>query len=66
MPIRQPSILCVNTADVAGGDYFGPSGLGEMRGAPKKVGSSARSRDEAAARRLWEISEELTGVRYAS
>jgi hypothetical protein len=35
-----------------------------MRGAPGKVGSSRRSRDEAVAARLWAVSQELTGVRY--
>jgi hypothetical protein len=36
-----------------------------MRGHPKLADSSAASKDEAVARRLWAISEELTGVRYA-
>jgi hypothetical protein len=35
-----------------------------MRGFPVKVKSNARSHDKAAARKLWEISEELTGVSY--
>ena len=50
--------------DIRGGDYCGPQSLGEMRGAPGKVGSSRRSRDEAVAARLWAVSQELTGVRY--
>jgi hypothetical protein len=36
----------------------------EMRGYPKKVGSNARSRDEAAAKRLWTVSEDMTHVNY--
>jgi hypothetical protein len=36
----------------------------EQRGHPTIVGSSKASQDEAAAQRLWEVSEELTGVRY--
>jgi hypothetical protein len=35
-----------------------------MRGYPKLVSSSAQSHDEAIARRLWSVSEELTGVSY--
>jgi NAD(P)-dependent dehydrogenase (short-subunit alcohol dehydrogenase family) len=46
-----------------GGTYIGPDGLGEMRGYPKRVSPSEAARDEEQARRLWEVSEELTGVR---
>lgn len=48
-----------------GGDYFGPSGLGGLRGAPTWVGCTRRARDEVAARRLWDASVALTGVGYA-
>lgn len=37
----------------------------EMRGYPRRVDSNPESKDENTARRLWEVSEELTGVRYA-
>ena len=50
---------------VVGGEYFGPDGLGEQRGHPTVVGRSRRAQDEVTARRLWEVSEELTGVHYA-
>jgi NAD(P)-dependent dehydrogenase (short-subunit alcohol dehydrogenase family) len=46
------------------GDYYGPSGFQEMRGHPKLVSSSAQSHDEDVQRRLWTVSEELTGVTY--
>ena len=36
----------------------------EQRGAPKLVGRSAAAQDAAVARRLWEVSEQLTGVRF--
>ena len=36
----------------------------EMRGYPKKVGSNARSHDEAVARRLWQVSEDMTQVHF--
>jgi NAD(P)-dependent dehydrogenase (short-subunit alcohol dehydrogenase family) len=51
--------------DVAGGDYFGPGSIMQLWGAPKKVGSSGRSYDEAVAAKLWDVSEERTHVRYA-
>jgi NAD(P)-dependent dehydrogenase (short-subunit alcohol dehydrogenase family) len=49
---------------IPGGSYVGPAGMGGTRGYPEVVGSSGRSKDPETARRLWEVSEELTGVRY--
>jgi len=45
-------------------DYFGPSGFCEMRGWPVKVSIEPRAQDSELAKRLWEISETLTGVHY--
>ncbi|MDX6582748.1 MAG: hypothetical protein QOI10_1932 [Solirubrobacterales bacterium] len=59
-----PTVYAATTPDLAGGSYVGPDGFLEQRGNPKLVGSSAAARDEETARRLWEVSEELTGVRY--
>ncbi len=59
-----PTLYAATSPEVRGGDYIGPDGLGELRGHPKKVQSNARSRDTEAAKKLWEMSEELTGVRY--
>ena len=47
-----------------GGEYYGPPGRLQYTGYPVRVESSARSRDTADARRLWELSERLTGVSY--
>ncbi len=57
--------LFAATADLPGGTYVGPDGRGELRGAPRIVGVAKAASDPAAQRRLWEVSEELTGVRYA-
>ena len=46
-----------------GGTYAGPDGIGEQRGHPKIVSPNRVARDEGSARRLWDVSEELTGVR---
>jgi NAD(P)-dependent dehydrogenase (short-subunit alcohol dehydrogenase family) len=59
-----PTLYAATAPDIRGGDYIGPDGLGEQWGSPKKVQSTARARDADAQRRLWEISEQLTGVRY--
>ncbi len=50
--------------DLPGAAYIGPDGPAEMRGSPTPVGTSDAASDEASARRLWEVSEELTGVCY--
>jgi NAD(P)-dependent dehydrogenase (short-subunit alcohol dehydrogenase family) len=57
--------LYAATQDIPGGSFVGPDGLGEQRGHPHLVGCSERARDEDDAARLWEISEQLTGVTYA-
>ena len=51
-------------ADIPGGSYAGPGGFQEMHGAPRLVGRSASAQDDALARRLWQVSEELTGTRF--
>jgi NAD(P)-dependent dehydrogenase (short-subunit alcohol dehydrogenase family) len=57
-------IYAATSPEVRGGDYIGPAGFMEQRGFPVKVKSSARSHDAAVARRLWTVSEQLTGVSY--
>jgi len=59
-----PTLYAATAPDVGGGDYYGPDGWLELRGHPIKVKSSDRSYDEAVAAKLWEVSEELTGVQY--
>lgn len=58
-----PTLYAATAPGVEGGDYHGPGGLFEIWGHPRKVSSNAASHDEAAARRLWEISEARTGER---
>jgi NAD(P)-dependent dehydrogenase (short-subunit alcohol dehydrogenase family) len=60
-----PTLYAATASDVQGGDYYGPNGWQELRGYPTRVRSSARSYDAAVAARLWAVSEELTGVRFA-
>lgn len=56
--------LYAATADVPGDSYAGPRRLMGLRGAPKLVPRAAKARDVDAARRLWQASEELTGVAF--
>ncbi|MBN1428812.1 MAG: SDR family NAD(P)-dependent oxidoreductase [Anaerolineae bacterium] len=59
-----PTLYAATAAGVQGGDYYGPSSWGGLRGYPTRVRSSDRSYDTAVAFRLWTVSEELTGVHY--
>jgi NAD(P)-dependent dehydrogenase (short-subunit alcohol dehydrogenase family) len=58
-----PVLYAATQPGLEGGTYVGPDGLGEQRGHPKIVSPNGTARDEAAAQRLWQVSEELTGVR---
>ena len=60
-----PSLYAATAPDVAGGEYFGPDWPGESRGHPKRVSTSAAARDRASAERLWQVSEQRTGVELA-
>lgn len=59
-----PTLRAATDPTVTGGQYYGPDGLGEGRGHPKLVGSSRQSHDRELQRRLWTVSEELTGVQF--
>jgi NAD(P)-dependent dehydrogenase (short-subunit alcohol dehydrogenase family) len=59
-----PLLYAATAEDVAGGDYVGPGGFLNMRGAPEIQESSAHSYDEDVAERLWARSEDETGVEY--
>ncbi|MFI5085515.1 MAG: oxidoreductase [Actinomycetales bacterium] len=59
-----PALYAATAPDVHGGDFFGPNGPGERHGDVTQVAPAARVADLAVARRLWTVSEELTGVSY--
>jgi NAD(P)-dependent dehydrogenase (short-subunit alcohol dehydrogenase family) len=59
-----PTLRAATDPGVHGGQYYGPGGIGELRGYPKVVPSSDQSHDVKLQRRLWEVSEHLTGVVY--
>jgi NAD(P)-dependent dehydrogenase (short-subunit alcohol dehydrogenase family) len=59
-----PTLRAATDPGVQGGQYYGPDGLGGAQGHPKLVESSAQSHNEDLQRRLWTVSEELTGVTF--
>jgi NAD(P)-dependent dehydrogenase (short-subunit alcohol dehydrogenase family) len=61
-----PQLYAATAPDVQGGDYYGPGGFFQVRGYPKLVKPSGQARDREVARRLWQVSEQLTGVDYAA
>ncbi|HME02606.1 MAG TPA: oxidoreductase [Solirubrobacteraceae bacterium] len=56
--------LYAAVAEIPGNSFAGPGGFMEQRGAAKLVGRSRAAQDADCARRLWDVSEELTGVRF--
>ncbi|CAB4902094.1 unannotated protein [freshwater metagenome] len=60
----QPTLYAATHPEVPGGSFVGPTRLGQTRGPIGTVQSNARGRDMAVASRLWDVSEELTGVSY--
>jgi NAD(P)-dependent dehydrogenase (short-subunit alcohol dehydrogenase family) len=56
--------LFAATQEIPGDSFVGPDGFMEQRGHPQLVGRAKTARSEEDARRLWELSEELTGVRF--
>ena len=59
-----PSLRAAVDPEVIGGQYYGPDGPKERNGYPVVVQSSEASHNKADAQKLWEISEQLTGVEY--
>jgi NAD(P)-dependent dehydrogenase (short-subunit alcohol dehydrogenase family) len=59
-----PQLYAAVAPDARGGEYYGPGGWMELKGPPRVAKIMPQGKDEAAARRLWDISEELTGVPF--
>jgi NAD(P)-dependent dehydrogenase (short-subunit alcohol dehydrogenase family) len=59
-----PSLYGATAPDVRGGEFFGPNGIGEMTGWPKRTKALAHAYDRGTAERLWQVSVEHTGVDF--
>jgi NAD(P)-dependent dehydrogenase (short-subunit alcohol dehydrogenase family) len=59
-----PILYAATVEDLPGGSYVGPDGWREFRGGPKVVRPRRLARDPEVAKRLWQVSEDLTGVEY--
>ncbi|MBM4363870.1 MAG: SDR family NAD(P)-dependent oxidoreductase, partial [Deltaproteobacteria bacterium] len=61
-----PTLYAAAAPQVDGGQFIGPDGFRQMRGAPRVVGCHRRARDVALQERLWALSVELTGVEHGA
>jgi hypothetical protein len=59
-----PTLYAATVPDLPGGSFVGPDGFMEQRGYPHVVTAAGKAYDEDAWRRLWQVSEDLTGVSY--
>jgi NAD(P)-dependent dehydrogenase (short-subunit alcohol dehydrogenase family) len=59
-----PQIRASVDENVKGGDYYGPDGFNEMKGFPVLVKSNATSHNLEDAKKLWEVSEKITGISF--
>ncbi|MGB8942966.1 MAG: oxidoreductase [Streptomyces sp.] len=60
-----PQLYAATDPEVESGQFIGPGGLAELRGAPARVQLAPVAADTETGRRLWELSEQLTDVRFA-
>jgi NAD(P)-dependent dehydrogenase (short-subunit alcohol dehydrogenase family) len=62
----RPIIFAATSNEVTPAGYYGPSGPGEISGRAGPAKLAKRAQDPALAARMWEVSEELTGVSFAT
>ena len=59
-----PTLRAAVDPNAKGGDYYGPEGFMQMKGNPIKVNSNKASHHSGNQKKLWQVSQELTGVAY--
>lgn len=68
-PVAQgalPTLYAATSPNAVAGGYYGPDGLGELRGSPAAAKVPPQALDERVAARLWEMSEVMADVRFPS
>ncbi|MEP7121986.1 MAG: SDR family oxidoreductase [Byssovorax sp.] len=61
-----PTLFAATSPDAEGKGYYGPDSVFELKGAPTRAHIAKQARDEAVAARLWDVSEQLTAVKWPS
>ena len=59
-----PAVYAATSADAVGGGFYGPSGIGHLGGPPAPQKLYSRLQDDESARRIWDVSQKLTGVPF--
>ena len=59
-----PTLRAATDENINNNDYYGPGGFLEIKGYPIKVNSNPLSKDKQIAKKLWDVSEKLTGIKY--
>ncbi len=59
-----PTLYAATASDIRGGRFYGCDGFRQMRGYPVEVRAETQAYDETLAAKLWQVSEDLTGVKY--
>jgi NAD(P)-dependent dehydrogenase (short-subunit alcohol dehydrogenase family) len=59
-----PTLYAATSSLAVGAEYYGPGGFGELTGMPAPARIPRKAQDENTARRLWQVSEELTRVHF--
>ncbi len=60
----KSTLLAALGDQVNGGDYYGPQGFMDMNGSPGAAKAEPQAYDVLDAKRLWEVSEKLTGIHF--
>ena len=60
----EPALFAATSPAAIGGGYYGPDGPLELTGGPKPARVPRTAHDATVAARLWDVSEELTGVTF--
>jgi hypothetical protein len=59
-----PTLFAATSRQAKGGGYYGPSGLNELKGPPAPAWIMPQASDKAGAAKLWQVSQQLTGVSF--
>jgi NAD(P)-dependent dehydrogenase (short-subunit alcohol dehydrogenase family) len=60
-----PTLLAATSPTAESGTMYGPSGFYELKGPPVRAKIASHARDQAIRRRLWDVSEQLTGLKIS-
>jgi NAD(P)-dependent dehydrogenase (short-subunit alcohol dehydrogenase family) len=60
----RPIVHAATAPEARGGELYGPGGFQQWTGAPIRLKPATVATDPARRRRLWDVSEQMTGIRW--